>query len=998
MQPFMKLLFAGFCLILFSNLIYAQGSLQGVVTDQYDGETLYGASVFIIGTSLGTATNDEGRYHIRRIPAGEVQVRVSYIGYETQTFDLKIEDGEATTLNVELSATSVHGEEINITSQAFGQVSAINQQRASNTIINVVSEEKIQELPDANAAESIGRLPGVSLSRSGGEANKVILRGLSDKYLNVTVDGVKLPATDAMGRGLDLSSISQSSLSGIELYKAVTPDKDADAIAGSINLVTKKASEDRELRVTAKGGYNQIMNEYDQYDFSAKYGERFFDNLIGVQINGNLESKIRSNERINISYSQTGADLSNYFISDLELEFTDEVRSRKGLGLILDVNTPDDGNIKLSSMYSSTTRDYLIHSRNYPYSQSSVDYSFRDREQQIELYSTALIGNNYLLGFDTDWVVSYSHSKAHYPFDYEALFVEPSSTGAGMMNIPGEIKSNPEQLIQYAYNNFQAASLSDAYYYTQKNTDGEISAKLDLEREYSISNSISGALKAGGKFSSKNRTNENTRAYAPYRIGYWRAYEELPDGRVVEKDFDGSYFEGFYQNYLENPSHNLPSFNVFLSEDPNSKYILDDFNMNPLISRKRLVQWYEINKNGINQAGTNTEYHNDPSAEANTYDITESVTAGYLMNTFNFGNSVTAIAGARVEHESHDYENKYSPRQIGGFPIPEGSTRDTSSTYSETIFLPHLHINIEPTDFMNVRLAAYRALARPDFNMRLLSYFAWRESSTGGDRILILGNPNLKTAKAWNYEINTSFFGNKLGLFSISAFYKQIDDMYHMLNGITTVGDTLITDLGLDWESPHRGNYDLIVPYNSPDPSYVWGLEIDHQINFTWLPGLLKNIVLSYNASFVNSETSLIGSTRDTVIVPDPVLGEREEYRVRSISYKQDMENQPKVFGNISLGYDIGGFSGRASLFHQSEYYTSYSPSGRSDRIEGSYSRIDLALKYQINDHLMVVSNINNITNIQEKQIRHNREVGYKIPTSRERYGITFDLGIRFEL
>lgn len=998
MQQVIRPLFPILFLFLFSNIAFGQATIKGTVSDQVDGETLVGASVIILGTSLGTATNLEGKYELRRVPAEYIQLRFSYIGYESKIIELNVAADTVITLDVQLLPASIEGAEINITAQARGQVAAINQQRASNTIVNIVSEEKIQELPDANAAESIGRLPGVSLSRSGGEANKVILRGLSDKYLNVTVDGVRLPATDAVGRGVDLSSISQSSLAGIELYKAVTPDKDADAIAGSINLVTKKAPEDREIRVTARGGYNAIMESFGQYDFNFKYGERFFDNVLGVQLNGNLESKIRSNERISISYSDIGQNLEDYFVSDLNLEFTDELRSRKGFGAIFDVNTPDGGNIKLSSIYSSTTRDYLTHSRNYPYSESSVTYGYRDREQQIDVFSNSLIGSNNFLGLDANWVVSYSRSEANYPFDFEALFIEPSSQGtAGMMNIPESIKENPEILTNYAYNNFAAASLSEGFYYTQENFDGELSAKLDLSREYTISNAVSGTLKGGGKMTSKNRTNENTRLYAPYYLGYWRPFELTENGNVVDKDFSGTHFEDFYNSYLENSSNTLPSFSYFLNADPNSKVILNDFNMNPLIADNRLSQWYNLNKDGINQAGTNEEFHNDPSAEANTYDITESVYAGYLMNTLNIGQRITAIVGARIEHESHDFENKYSPRQIGGFPVPEGSTRDTSSTYEETIFLPHVHLNIEPTDFMNIRLAGYRALARPDFNMRLLSYFAWREGSTGGDRILVLGNPKLKTAKAWNYEISTSFYGNRLGLFTISAFYKKIDDMYHMLDGISTRGDTLINRLGLDWSSPHRGNYNLIVPYNSPDPSTVKGLEIDHQINLTFLPGLLQNLVFSYNASYVQSETTLIGSAIDTVYVPDPILGERAEYQIRATNYTQDMEDQPELFGNVSLGYDIGGFSGRVSLFHQSEYYRTYSPSGRNDRIEGSYTKLDVAVKYKINENIMIVGNVNNLTNITEKNLRHNRVADYKSLRSSERYGITFDVGVQIE-
>jgi TonB-dependent receptor len=796
---------------------------------------------------------------------------------------------------------------------------------------------------------------------------------------------------------LDLSAISQSSLSGIELYKAVTPDKDADAIAGSINLVTRRAPETPEFRLTGMGGYNQIMDSYGQYDVNARASRRFMNNLIGLQVNGNLESKTRSNERIDISYTDVNGGTS-YFISDLTLQFTDEQRTRRGIGTIVDVNTPDQGNIKVSGLYSSTTRDLLSHSRNYPFSVGSVTYEFRNTERQIDLYSGSIIGENRLLGLDVDWVAAYSTSKAYNPFDYRLEFVEPSSSTSGMMAKPEEFTDRAERLADFAFNNFEAASVSNGWDYNQKNTENELSARFDIARDYALSRNLSGLFKFGAKYASKGRENRNSRAYAPYYLGYWRAFETLPDGSIAPKNFSGSHFEGFYEDFLANPSHNLPSFSLFLHPAPQSKFILDDFNMNPLMSRERMRQWYRINRNGVNQAGTNTEYHDDPSTEANTYDITESVSAAYVMNTFRVGQAFTAIIGARVESEHHEYQNTWSPGQIGGFPIPVGSTQDTSSTYNETVVLPHVHLNIQPLDFLNIRLAAYRALARPDFNMRLTSHFAWRDAETGGSRILILGNPNLKTAKAWNFEVNTAVYSHTVGLISVSVFYKRIDDMYHMLNGLATTGDTLINHLGLDWSSPHRGSYELTVPYNSPEASIIRGIEFEHQMQFSWLPGLLQNLVLSYNVSTVRSSTTVIGSTIDTTYVPDPLFGQRPVYNVRAIQSTQKLQNQPDLFGNVALGYDIRGFSGRISMFHQSEYYRSYSASGLSHRLVGAYTRFDLALSYKVNGNITLAGNINNLTNIRESDIRHNETYGYKIPRSTERYGMTADFGVRITL
>ncbi|MDL1878053.1 TonB-dependent receptor, partial [Cytophagia bacterium CHB2] len=183
--------------LLISTSAFAQGILRGVVSDSATAERLPGANVFLVGTALGSATNLEGAYRIDRIPEGSYTLRVSYIGYRMRDLPVTVQANTSTVIDVKLSAEILQGAEIIVTGQAVGQAAAINQQRTSSTIINVVSEEKIRELPDANAAESIGRLPGVSLLRSGGEANKVILRGLEDKFTTITIDGVKIPATDA---------------------------------------------------------------------------------------------------------------------------------------------------------------------------------------------------------------------------------------------------------------------------------------------------------------------------------------------------------------------------------------------------------------------------------------------------------------------------------------------------------------------------------------------------------------------------------------------------------------------------------------------------------------------------------------------------------------------------------------------------------------------------------------------------------------------------------
>ena len=1011
---------AALAFMLTATMAVAQGTLRGVVTDTLAKDPLVGANVYLVGTSLGSPADLDGAYRIERIPEGTYTLRFSYISYRTKEVKVDVRANTTTVVDASLVPDVIEMTTFVVQGQAEGQVAAINQQITAPTIINVISEEKIRELPDANAAESIGRLPGVSIIRSGGEANKIILRGLDEKFTNVTIDGVKIPPTDATSRGVDLSTLSQSSLAGIELYKASTPDKDGDALAGSINLVTKKAPETRKFKADFKGDYNKLMQSANQHDLSFHYGERFFNNFLGVQLAGNLEKRIRSNERIDVDYGDN--DKPAYFINDFQLEFTDEIRKRDGFSVLLDLNTPDNGTIRINNVYGRTKRDYVLSTRDYP-SNGGGDqggnpvYNYRDREQEINTINSSIRGDNNLLGLNLNWGLSFGQSESDFPFDYEATFVEPS----GMEASP-RLRTGPEQLISYAVNDFSNASLYWAYNRSQRNFDKERTAFLDVAKKYLYSNNISGEIKIGGKYKSKDRSNSRTEDFTPYYLGRWQRYELLPDGTIREKDFTGTLFQEWKEERDRTGGLFIPIDQFF--RNPVSRSIYGSYSLNPFIDRDRLRQWYELNKNGIDVTGNQHEIWTNPLIRYDDYSITERVGAGYIMNTLNLGQKVTVIGGLRFENEDNDYASKYMPQSVGGFPVTANSIRDTTSSYNSSSFssgdflddnflgvlLPNLNIAVTPVDFMKIRLAAYRALARPDFNMRLDRYIAGRPAEVGSQLQVYVGNPKLKTARAWNYEVNTSFFGNTIGLISLSAYYKEIEDMYHMLNNFNTsavrdnqgvLQDTLMQRFGINWASQMGASpYNLTFPYNSPKPTKVWGFEFEHQINFNFLPGLLKNLVLSYNASIVRSEAVLWASKIDSLYYdpPGPIPPTWRKFTVLT-ERKQKLEGMPEFFGNIALGYDIGDFSGRISLFHQGEHNVSYSANGLSDGVTNAFTRIDLALKQGITDNLSLFLNVSNLTNIEDGSSIQNRVFDRRLFNQSEKYGLTTDFGItvRFE-
>jgi outer membrane receptor protein involved in Fe transport len=310
-----------------------------------------------------------------------------------------------------------------------------------------------------------------------------------------------------------------------------------------------------------------------------------------------------------------------------------------------------------------------------------------------------------------------------------------------------------------------------------------------------------------------------------------------------------------------------------------------------------------------------------------------------------------------------------------------------------------------------------------------------------GSSNFTIGNPDLKDTKAWNFEVNTQVYNNTIGLFSVSAFYKVIDDLYHQTNNVNLVWpsggpnakvgvhgwttneqagyssrlDTLIDYLHL---SSWRQNaifdrmisisnaYVINVAYNSPNTSYAWGIEVEHQMNFGFLPvSWLRNITLSYNVSITRSQTNIIVSeqTTDTVYLPPtgrpPVEGWRAQPGSRAKLVTKPFEDQPELYCNASLGYDIGGFSARISVFYQDRFTRQFSFDGTSDNIVDAFTKWDLALKQQVNSHLSLFLNVENLFNKVDSRSRLNTifDWGY-LPSSSDSYGTTVDLGMRLSL
>ncbi|NJL75571.1 MAG: TonB-dependent receptor plug domain-containing protein [Saprospiraceae bacterium] len=409
-----------FLFVFSCHSLLAQNTITGVINDEANEAPMSFASVGIPILGIGTTSELDGTYQINNIPDGTYQLVVSYTGYVEQSVAFTVANNQTLEINVVLSSGVVL-ETVEVSAQAIGQRAAINQQINSNTIVNVISKEKLQELPDQNAAEAIGRLPGVAIQRDGGEGQKVVVRGLSPRFSSVTINGERMPSTDGEDRSVDLSMISPDMLAGVELFKALTPDMDADAIGGTVNFAIRKADDNWAGDARLLHGYNSHEDRFGLWRTSFSLSNRFGKaNKFGALVTGNFQRADRSSDLLNAEYAFGGINAEGDFITqlvDLNLGDRQEIRDRYGAGATLDYQLKN-GSILANTMWGRTERDELRRRRRYRPSNSYQEYDLRDRQLNTNLISNSLTGEHRFGTFDVRWRASHSVSTQKRLFPY----------------------------------------------------------------------------------------------------------------------------------------------------------------------------------------------------------------------------------------------------------------------------------------------------------------------------------------------------------------------------------------------------------------------------------------------------------------------------------------------------------------------------------------------------------------------------------------------------
>ncbi len=970
-----------------STVQAANTNVEGYVKDAQTGDPLPSANVILVGTSMGAASTESGKYVITNVPPGKYKIRATYIGYKAETFTIVVEKGLTLNQDFKLDPVGIEGKTVVVTAQASGQNAAINKQLSSMAITNVVSAAKIQALPDANAAESVGRLPGVSLIRQGGEGAQVVIRGLSPQYNQITIDGVEMPSDvtsnnniggsgsdlqSAGDRGVDLSMISSNMLGGIEVIKSITPDMDAAVLGGVVNFDMRKASKSAGLNgvlpkfeFLSQGEYNNLKNTTNNYKFVGSVEKRYFNNNFGIFIQGSAEKRNLSANQLGVNYNLVDKTHGDAGIPDLTtLNLTDVFRIRKRYGgtVVLDYH---NAGTKIGFMNfisnSNTTSTEREQSANIKSPNAQLNYFIRGKETKLNVLSNLLNIEQTFPFVHISLKLSHAFSETQDPGDATFVFLQQHAGFDGISSTL--VKLPPQEMATYIKPDSGNAYLTNIINTSVYSKTNSYTASLDLQHDFTLSDFISAKIKYGGMYQYRKRSYD---------------YNESSGSTIY--DGGDAIITKFQKAYpwlrtnsgglsLANFVYNGYDYGTFLNGDYNIAYPLNSDLMWKLVpialaARPTTVLGTAYKKNNV-------------ASILNDYSGHEVKSAAYIMATVNIGGVFTILPGVRYQNLTTSYTGARGENTPAGLqPVKGHSSYDTTLTEAHGFLLPMVHLIYKPYNWLNVHFAYTNTLNYPGYTTVTPRFYVSTSS-------IDYNNYKIKPATSENYDLVVSAFTNEIGLLTIDGFVKRIKNLIFFSH-------EYVTDLSPYPDLPQGKSqlYDFYTYINSPFPVNVVGIETDWQTHFWYLPGPLSGLIFSVNYSHIFSKANYPKSIVNVSYNADGTF----KKTVVDTFYTTRLLNQPDDIVNLSLGYDFAGFSARLSMLYRNNVFNHPDFWYQNRIISAKFTRWDLSVRQNLPWYgIQLFLSINNITGANDVSINQKNS----FPASEQRYGMTGDLGVR---
>jgi outer membrane receptor protein involved in Fe transport len=911
----MKQIFISILLLIQVLLVTAQtGTIKGTVSDSKTNESLIGTTVYIKGSTQGAITDFDGNYIITKVEPGKYTLAVSFISYDPQEFEIEVKAGEETVVNAALAPATLDIGEVQVVAKAQRESEAmllIDQKNASG-IKESIGSKRMSALGVSDAAAATSKISGVTKNEGSGN---IYIRGLGDRYLTTTMNGLPIPSDNVEKKNINLDMFSTDIIGNVSIDKTFAVATNGDQTSGAVNIGSKTYSEKIEIEastgtstnVLSDGVFGEFRTTQNMNNISFGFYKQPYATIDAIKkqswntldkgfplnrslsLLGGKKFKLFNNDFsvfATLSHSNdfeySNGVYQKYRMNSLSSSFTDaetfntEYNTTGLLNLAYDFDK--NHSLNFNSMVIYKTIDELYeqgrNGEGYVRDQDPQEEGAFVRDQNLKetkIYINQLLGSHKLNEKNKlNWAVGYNWVSAD----------EPN-------RIRNEVNILDENTVQFAHvGDYQQRKTN------QNINDTEINGLLKDELKFIDEESKKLKLNFGGNI------------------------------RMKERDFS-SQFVGVRAKGVQ-----------VKSIDNLDEALLDE---------------------SLYQNGDLTIREGTPDTYNATLDLYGAfVDAGFQKN------KLSGSLGIRYERDQIDVT-----WNVGNYVGRVGSI---SNNYDNV--LPSLSLKYQLSDKSSLRLAASKTVTLPEF--KELAPFEY-VSPTGR---VTKGNPDLKHSENYNVDLKWEMFPTTKELFSLTGFYKMINDPINL--------------------AQTRGSSGYFIYENTGERADVYGVEFETRFDIikaeeTGMPGL--NMVLNATKMWFNQD-----------------LLEVFQYNNKT---ETDLQGASGFIANAALSFSnnkekafvttlTGNYSGdKIFALGAPEDYENSATMFNSAIIEKGFATVDLIISKKLSDRVSLKVSGKNLLNpeIQQTQeiIPLSAEASNEVVSSYKK-GVALNFSIKINL
>lgn len=772
--------------------------IKGVVIDQKSKETLIGAVVTVDGTNVKAITNIDGNFQIDGLDKEKkYTLYINYVGYKTQKIDgVQAKDADQV---IALQPDEQQLKEVTVTAVERRNTDAAMIQVAKNSpvIVSNVSAQEISRTQDTNAGEVIRRVPGVSLI----DDKFVMVRGLSQRYNNVWVNGGAVPSSEADSRAFSFDIIPSSQIDNLTIVKSPTAEYPADYSGGFIIVNTKEIPAENSFNIAVGGNWN-TSSAFQNFSYSKGSGTDFlgFDNGLR-SLNGGIHAAL------NPQLDANGKPVGDYATSLLGNGFNNDwlIKNKKPLGdLKLAASLNQRWMLGGRTLGMLAALNYTNEYRTYENMENNL-YGIYDAANDKPNYLRHSVddqyNNNVRLGAMLNF--TFLSKDGNHKYQLKNIFNQ-LATSRYTWRDGVSAQSNLERSAEYYYRSRTTynGQLTGKHTFTSDALDWSIgyayaNRHLPDRRRYLIDDALESgvyALSTGNDISREwTQLDEHILSLGVNDKHHFKFGNFEPDLQV------GAY--GEYQTREYQTRNFIYNWNV---SDNNMPSDFRHSDIPTLLSSEANMGYDKLYLLEEKQMRNNYRGHN-------------TLGAGYLALSLPFG-KLGIHAGVRFEHNdmelisnSRDYEKSESSRH-----------------YKTDDVFPSLNTTYKISDQHQVRLSYGRSINRPEF--REVSSSVYYDFDLASN---VQGNTELKNCYVDNLDLRYEWYPSRGELISLAVFYKHFDSP-------------------IEWTYTVAGGTDLIYSYKNAKSANNYGVELDIRKNLGFIG--LKDFSWSFNGALIKSK------------------------------------------------------------------------------------------------------------------------------------------------